>query len=110
MRFHNNLNVVIECDQEPQQAFDGELAKLAAQHFRDIGLAHAEQLSGFDLLESAFLQNCVDFEYKLRFVQVLFGVGHTDVLKHIAAPLSECLLMLIASPLWLFAQPGAVVA
>jgi hypothetical protein len=42
VRFHDNLHVVIERDQKAQQAFDGELAELAAQHLRHIGLADAE--------------------------------------------------------------------
>jgi hypothetical protein len=55
MRFHDNLDILIERHQEAQQAFDGELAELAAQHLRDIGLADSEQISGFHLLEAAFL-------------------------------------------------------
>ena len=86
MRFHNNLNIVIEGYQETQQAFDGELAELSAQHLRDIGLADAKQLGGFHLLEAALLQDRVDLEYKLRLDQMLFRIGHADVLEHVAAP------------------------
>ncbi len=55
MRFHNNLDILIERHQEAQQAFDRELAELSAQHLRYIGLADSEQISGLDLLEAAFL-------------------------------------------------------
>jgi hypothetical protein len=36
---HDDLNILIERDQEAQQAFDRKLAELAAQHLGDIGLA-----------------------------------------------------------------------
>lgn len=85
MRFNHNLDVLIECHQKSQQAFDRELAELAAQHLRYIGLADSEQVSGFHLLKAALLKDRVNLEYKLRFDQVLFGVGYAEVLKHVAA-------------------------
>src|SRR5271165_2247327 len=85
VRFHNNLDILIERHQEAEQAFDGELAELAAQHLRYIGLADSEQSSGFHLFEAALLQDRINLEYKLRFCQVLFGIGHAEVLKYVAA-------------------------
>src|ERR1700722_3046259 len=85
VRLHDNLHVLIQRHQKPQQAFDGELAEVAAQHFRDIGLADSEQIGRFHLLESAFLQDRVNLEYELRLDQVLFGVGHADILEYVAA-------------------------
>jgi hypothetical protein len=85
MRFHDNLHILIQRDQEAQQAFDGELAEVAAQHLRDIGLADAEQICRLHLLQSAFLQDRVNLEHELRLNQVLFGIGHAYILEHVAA-------------------------
>ena len=49
MRLHHNFHILIQRHQEAQQAFNGELAELAAQHLGYIGLADSEQLSGFYL-------------------------------------------------------------
>jgi hypothetical protein len=46
VRLHDNFHILIECYQEAQQAFYGKLAELAAQHFRNIGLADSEQAGG----------------------------------------------------------------
>jgi hypothetical protein len=54
MRFHDNLNILIQRQEEAQQAFDGELAEVAAQHLRDVGLTDSEQISRFHLLQAAF--------------------------------------------------------
>ena len=85
MRFHHNLDILIEGYQEAQQAFDGELAELAAQHLRDIWLANSEQLGSFHLLEAASFQDCVNLENQLCLNLMLLGVRHTDVLKDIIA-------------------------
>jgi hypothetical protein len=37
VRFHHNRNILIERHQKTQQALNGELAEIAAQHFRDVG-------------------------------------------------------------------------
>ena len=55
VRLHDNLDILIERHQEAQQSLDGELAELAAQHIRHIGLADSEQISGFHLFEAAAL-------------------------------------------------------
>jgi hypothetical protein len=43
---HDNLYVLVERDQEAQQAFHGKLAEVTAQHLRNIGLAHSQQAGG----------------------------------------------------------------
>lgn len=59
VRFHYNLDNLTERHQGAQRAFNGELAKPAAQHPRYIGLADSQQVSGFHLLEAASLQDRV---------------------------------------------------
>ena len=49
MWFHDNLDILIEPHQQAQQPFDGELAELAAQHLRHIGLADSKQFSGLNM-------------------------------------------------------------
>ena len=42
-----------ERDEETHEARDRERAEVAAQHFRHVGLADAEQFGGIDILQSA---------------------------------------------------------
>jgi hypothetical protein len=74
MRPHHNLNILIKRHQEAQQAFDRELAELAAQHLGDIGLADPKQFRGFYLFEAPLLQDCVNLENQLRFNQMPLNV------------------------------------
>src|ERR1700691_4071223 len=52
VRLHHNFHILVERDQEAQQAFHGELAELTAQHLRNIGLADSEQAGGLPLFEA----------------------------------------------------------
>jgi hypothetical protein len=63
VRPDTDLDILIERDKEAQKALDGELAKLAAEHFGDIGLADTEEAGSLHLFEAAFFHEGVDLEY-----------------------------------------------
>ena len=82
---YDDVHVLIEGDEETQKALHGELAEVAAQHLRDIGLADAEEGSGLDLFQAALFHDRIDLEDQLCLDQVLFGVGQAEVFKYVAA-------------------------
>ena len=41
VRFHNDLHIVIERDEEAKKTFHPKLTEVAAQHLRDVWLADA---------------------------------------------------------------------
>ena len=54
MRLYHDFNILIKGHQKAQQALDGKLTELAAQHLGDIGLADPEQTRRLDLFQPAF--------------------------------------------------------
>src|ERR1700728_2327484 len=85
VRLYDNLNVLIERNEETQQALYGKLPELPAQHLGDIGLPDAEKLGGLDLFEAALLQEGVDLEDQLRLDQMLRGIWYAKILEHVPA-------------------------
>jgi hypothetical protein len=92
VRFHDNLDILIERDEKAQQAFNRKLPEFAAQHFRDIGLLDAKKIGRLDLFQAAMLQYAVDLENELRFDQVLFGIRQAEVRENIPASGFVCFL------------------
>jgi hypothetical protein len=85
VRLYDDLHILIEGYEKAQKSLNGKLPELAAQHFGYIGLTDAEQIGGLDLFQSAFFQDSVDLEHKLRLDQMFLCIGHADVLEHVAA-------------------------
>jgi hypothetical protein len=80
-----DFHILVESDEEAQQALHGKLPELAAQHFGDVGLFDAEEIGGFGLLQAAFFHEAVDLEHELRLDQVLLRVRHAQILEHVPA-------------------------
>jgi hypothetical protein len=86
MRLDDDLDILIERHEKTQQAFNRELAELAAQQLGNVGLAAADQTSRLDLFQAAFFQNCVDLEHKLRLDPMLLPLGTPSPLNTLPAP------------------------
>ena len=110
MRFHHDLDILIERHQEAQQAFHGELAEFAAQHLRDIRLADSEQFSGFHLLEAAFFRIVSILNTSCALTRCSSALGTPMSLNTLPLPVSYGFLLLIALSLLQFVRPRAVVA
>jgi hypothetical protein len=66
VRLYDNLHILLERHEKAQEAFNGKLAELTAQHFGYIWLANAEQIGGLDLFQAAIFQDRVDFEHYIK--------------------------------------------
>jgi hypothetical protein len=84
-RFHDNLHILIQCHQEAQPAFGGELAEVAWQHLRDIGLANTEQVSRFHPIAVQFETRFVS---GLRFRDAAYASG-SQTASAAGCPLGE---------------------
>jgi hypothetical protein len=82
---YDDVHVVIEGDREAQQALDGELAEVAAQHLGDIGLADSEQGSGLDLFQATLFHDPIDLENQLGLDEMFLGIGQAKVFERVAA-------------------------
>src|SRR6266567_1519268 len=85
VRPYDDLDIMIERHQEPQQALHRKLPEFAAQHFGNVRLRDAEQLAGLDLFQLPILEDGVDFVDELRLDQMLLGVRQAEVFEDIAA-------------------------
>jgi hypothetical protein len=86
MRLDNDLYVLPERHQEPQQPLNRELPEVTAQHLGNVGLLDPEQLGGLNLLEPALLHQGVDLVDELRLDQVFLGIGKAEISEDIPAP------------------------
>ena len=57
VRLDYDLHILIERHEETQEALNGKLPELTAQHLRYIGLADAEQIGGLNLFQAAILHD-----------------------------------------------------
>jgi hypothetical protein len=86
VRLHDDLHILIERNEEAQQALNGKLPEFATQHLGDVGLFDPEKIGGLNLFQAANFHDLIDLENELRLYQVRFGIRHADILEDIPAP------------------------
>jgi len=65
------------------ETLDGKGAGAIAHQGRDVRLLDAEDFSSFGLLEAATFNEALNLKRHLRFQELLFGIGKTEVGKNI---------------------------
>ena len=84
---YGNLHVLPKGGEKVYEAFDREGAGTVAHQGGDIGLLDAEDVPGFGLDKAARLDEAVDLQSEPCFQEFLFGMGKTEIGKHIPATL-----------------------
>ena len=85
MGLYDDLDILIEGYEEAQQALDGKLAEVSAEHLGNIRLGDSEQRGGFSLLQMVLFEDGIDFEDKLRLDEMLFGVRKSEIFEDVTA-------------------------
>src|ERR1017187_5300905 len=85
MRLDDDLHILIERHEKAQQALNGKLPELTAQHLGYVGLADAQQIGRLDLFQATLFHERVDLEYKLRLDEMLFRIRRAEILEHVPA-------------------------